>query len=259
MSAAAAPAASAAVPSKEEVVRQAYLQKAEEWKAKLDTYAEKASQLFLHAISLSANDGASAAEAAAASASARSVLFYNEEDEGEWVEADAEEQARRTELIEAVLAHYEKKATKERNAALHWIFCRFHTDAELLEGDHAALKTVFGQYAYLAVAVLSMLHTYTVNPGPADLDKVRVTLDKHRERRQRLLRHLLELAHTNHALPILKGVTRSYEGAIEAEIEFALHWVWNWLLQNPTATPAEMETNLGAYAQLATPMASVLV
>ena len=72
------------------------------------------------------------------------------------------------------------------------------------------------------------------------------------ERRQRLLRHLLELARTGHERPVLTGVTKSYEAAVEAEVGYALYWVWHGLAQNPTAAPEEADVHFGAYAPFAT-------
>ena len=262
MSAASAPAPaplrSVSASADAEAAQQAYLQKAKVWEAKLASSAAKAARLFQHALALNAEDAASAEAASAKAASVRSSLFHDEKEEEERTEAAADAQMRRTELIQAILANYEKKAAKERVAALHWIMCRFHTDPELLEVDEKGLKTAFGRYAYLAAAVLGLLQDYAIAPAPPDVAKMQETLAALRERRQRLLRHLLHMARTGHELAVLAGVTKSYEAAIEAEVGYALLWAWHWLAQNPSASAEEAELHLGPYAPLAAAFTSVL-
>jgi hypothetical protein len=250
----------------EKAARLIAAEEAEAWYAKLTSSAFKANRLFHHALALTAENGASAEEAAATAASVRSSPFHDEKEEEERVEAACDAQMHRTELIQAILRNYEKKASKMQVAALHWIMCSLRVNPQLLDTDENGLKGAFGRYAYLAVAALRFLRECAAETAPPDLAKMRLALTALAERRQRLLRHLLDLARTGHDLSVLTGVTKSYEAAAEAEVACAVHWVWHWLAQNMPTAPAKLkhassagsEEELGFYAPLATAFIHVL-
>jgi hypothetical protein len=223
------------------------VEKATEWYLKIGSLAVKANSLFQHALALTAEDGASAEEAT----SVYSCPFYDEKEEEKQLEAAVEVTVHRTELVRAILMNYERKVTKERVAALHWVISTFHEEPKLLDADDNGLRGAFGRYAYLAVAVLRFLRELATEAAPPNLDKMQAMLTALIERRQRLLHRLLEMTRSGHELLVLAGIKKSYETAVEAEIECALHWTWHWLAQNPSATPADVGEQLAPYAPIA--------
>lgn len=227
-------------------------QQATEWYLKIDSLAMKASRLFQHALALTAEDGASAEEAT----SVYSCSVYDEKEEEKQLEAAVEATVHRTELVRAILINYERKVTKERVAALHWVISTFNEEPKLLDADDNGLRVAFGHYAYLAIAVLRFLREFAAETASPNLDKMQETLIALVERRRRLLRHLLEMTRSGHAPLILAGIKKSYETAVEAEIECALHLTWHWLVQNPSATPADVGEQLAPYAPIATVFAN---